>query len=303
MFKLLFHLCVDKFLKHFNNTYMKKKKLLPIGILSLCIIAMGCNNIEEKKEKEEESQVTAVAPVIKEEAVSYQADTVTMNGFAAYDESSDKKRPIVLIVHEWWGLNDYAKGRAKQLAAMGYLAFAVDMYGNAATADNPELAGKMAGPFYQDPQMAKKRFDAALAKIKTFAVADTNQVAAIGYCFGGAQVLNMARLGDHLQGVVSFHGNLVGVPADKNVLKTPILVCHGADDKFVSDAEVATFKKQMDSIGATYTFKSYAGATHAFSNPDATQMGQKFSIPIAYNAAADSSSWNDMKTFFATIFK
>ncbi len=283
-------------MKHF--TLLKGVLFLLIGALAACN-----SNKEENNEATKSEEVKAISPVIKEEAVSYNADTVTMNGFVAYDESTDKKRPVVLIVHEWWGLNDYAKGRAKQLAGMGYLAFAVDMYGKGATADNPDLAGQMAGPFYKDPQMAKRRFDAALAKAKTYAVADTNQVAAIGYCFGGAQVINMAKLGDHLQGVVSFHGNLVVVPADKNLLKTPILVCHGADDKFVNEAEVALFKKQMDSIGAVYTFKSYPGATHAFSNPGATMMGEKFKIPIAYNAAADSASWNDMKDFFGKIFK
>ena len=180
---------------------------------------------------------------------------------------------------------------------------AVDMYGNARQADNPESAGKMATPFYQDPAMAKQRFDAALAKIKSYSQADTSKVAAIGYCFGGAMVLNLARLGEDLDGVVSFHGGLVGTPADKNLLKAKILVCHGAADPFVPQTEVDQFKKQMDSIGANYTFKAYEGATHAFTNPAATETGQKFNIPVAYNAAADSASWKDMHDFFAIIFK
>ncbi len=263
----------------------------------------SCNNADESKKADAAAESPVKTPAVTSETVSYSADTVNMSGYAAYDSASDKKRPIVMIVHEWWGLNDYAKSRARQLAEMGYLAFAVDMYGNAATADNPDAAGKMAGPFYQDPQMARKRFDAALAKAKTYAVADTSMVAAIGYCFGGAQVINMAKLGENLRGVVSFHGNLNVVPANKDLLKAPILVCHGADDKFVNDAEVNLFKKQMDSIGAAYTFKAYPGATHAFSNPNATAMGEKFKIPIAYNAAADTASWNDMKAFFGKIFK
>jgi dienelactone hydrolase len=151
--------------------------------------------------------------------------------------------------------------------------------------------------------LAKSRFEAALAKIKTYSQADTAKIAAIGYCFGGAMVLNMARMGERLNGVISFHGNLAGLPADKNLLKAKVLVCHGADDQFVSADEVATFKKQMDSIGADYSFKQYAGATHAFTNPGATAMGLQFKIPIAYNAAADSASWNDMKDFFEKIFK
>jgi dienelactone hydrolase len=209
----------------------------------------------------------------------------------------------VLVVHEWWGLNGYPKMRARKLAELGYVAMAVDMYGNGKTADNPDDAGKMAGPFYQDPQMAKSRFDAALNKLKTYPQVDTTNIAAIGYCFGGGIVLNTARLGENLKGVVSFHGTLVGTPADKNLLKAKILVCHGADDQFVKPQEVAKFKKQMDSIGADYTFKQYPNATHAFTNPDATASGQKFKIPIAYNAAADSASWNDMKSFFAKIFR
>ncbi len=266
------------------------------------VSATACNSNDSKEATETKTETTAPMQ-IKEEAVSYSADTVTMNGYVAYDASSDKRRPVVLVVHEWWGLNDYTKSRAKQLAELGYLAMAVDFYGNGQQADNPDLAGKLATPFYSNPAMAKARFDAALAKVKTMAMADTNNIAAIGYCFGGAQVLNMARLGSPLKGVVSFHGNLAGAPANKELLKANILVCHGEADPFVPAAEVAQFKKQMDSINAPYTFKGYAGAKHAFTNPGATETGKKFSIPVEYNAAADTASWNDMKVFFAGIFK
>lgn len=279
---------------------MRKIKFTPVLFISTMFFMQACNNNNTTTSTETDKKVSQE---IKEEAVSYSSDTTTMNGFLAYDASTDKKRPVVLVVPEWWGLNDYSKSRVKQLASLGYLAMAVDMYGNGKTADNPELAGQLATPFYKDPAFAKKRFDAALAKIKTYPMADTNQIAAIGYCFGGGMVLNMARLGEKLSGVVSFHGSLVGVPADKNLLTAPILVCHGEADKFVPVEEVAAFKKQMDSINAVYTFKSYAGATHAFTNPDATEMGKKFSMPIAYNAAADSASWIEMKTFFGKIFK
>jgi dienelactone hydrolase len=279
---------------------MQKHSIISFFSIVLFSALLSCNSETKKPTLADPSPA---APVIKTQTLNYALDTVQMNGFIAYDESFKTRRPVVLIVHEWWGLNDYARSRASKLAELGYLAFAIDLYGNGTTADNPELAGKLAGPFYQDPGMAKKRFDAALQTIRLNELADTTRIAAIGYCFGGAQVINMAKLGNHLAGVVSFHGNLNVVPTDKALLHTPILVCHGADDKFVPETEVAIFKKQMDSIGASYTFKSYAGATHAFTNPGATAMGQKFSIPIAYNAAADSASWNDMKTFFGTIFK
>lgn len=242
-------------------------------------------------------------PKFKEENITYSGDSITMNGFVVYDENVEGARPAVLVVHEWWGLNDYSKMRARELAKLGYIAMAIDMYGNGKQADNPDSAGKLSGPFYGDPQMAKRRFDAALDKLKKYSQTDANKVAAIGYCFGGAMVINMAKLGDNLAGVVSFHGNLNVVPADKNLLKAAILVCHGAVDPFVPQSEVDKFKKQMDSIGAKYTFKEYPDAVHAFTNPDATALGEKFKIPIKYNAAADTASWNDMKTFFGNIFK
>ena len=272
-------------------------KYLSAIVCATALFFTACNN-NTSTEKE-----TAKTTGIKAESVSYGTDSAKLTGFVAYDSTVDTKRPVVLVVHEWWGINDYIKSRVKQLADLGYLAIAVDMYGDGKMGTNPDEAGKLAMPFYQNPALAKSRFDAALTKIKTYAQADTSKIAAIGYCFGGGMVLNIARLGEPLNGVVSFHGSLVGTPADKNLLKAKILVCHGADDQFVKPEEVATFKKQMDSIGADYTFKQYAGATHAFSNPAATEMGQRFKIPIAYNATADTASWAAMKDFFGKIFK
>jgi len=271
-----------------------------IGACTLVVAfaVSSCNN----QEKAEPGTNKAGPSGIKEENVTYTADNVTMNGYVVYDSATTDKRPVVLVVHEWWGQNDYPRMRARELAEMGYLAMAVDMYGNGKTVDSPSVAGKLSAPFYQNLQMSKARFDAALAKIKTFPQAG-DKIAAIGYCFGGGMVLSMAELGDDLTGVVSFHGTLNTAPANKDLLKAKILVCHGADDKFVSQKDVDKFKKQMDSIGANYTFKSYPGATHAFTNPASTDVGKKFNIPIAYNAAADSASWKDMKDFFGTIFK
>ena len=281
---------------------MQKQFYFP-GLVMAVVLFTACSNQPAADNTTATKMDSATQmPKIKEEPVSYTAGDLTMNSFIAYDESSDKKRPGILVIPEWWGLNDYAKGRAKQLAELGYIALAVDFYGNGKIADNPDSAGKYAMPFYKNPQMAKSHFDAALAKLKSYAQTDTTKIAAIGYCFGGAQVLNMARLGEDLKGVVSFHGNLVGVPADKQLLKAKILVCHGEADQFVKAAEVATFKKQMDSIGADYTLKTYAGATHAFTNPNSTAVGEKFKMPIAYNAAADTASWKEMRLFFDKIF-
>jgi dienelactone hydrolase len=248
-------------------------------------------------------EVKKLKSTIKEEDITYKAGDVTLKGFVAYDSDIKGKRPAILVVPEWWGLNNYIKSRARQLAAMGYIAMAVDMYGDGKVAANPKEAQDLATPFYQNPAMGKTRLDAAISRIKDYAQTDAANVVAIGYCFGGSVVLNSAKQGADLKGVVSFHGGLAGVPADKNLLKAKILVCHGGSDKFVSQHDVDLFKHQLDSIGAPYTFKVYPNATHAFTNPDATAIGKQFNMPIEYNAEADKNSWNDMKMFFAALFK
>jgi len=242
------------------------------------------------------------APRLKEEYVTYTANGVTMKGYVVYDQDKKGKRPGVLVVPEWWGFNDYVRMRARELAGLGYIAMAVDMYGNGKIAANPQEAQELSAPFYKDPELGKVRLDAAIQKIRQYPETDHANIAAMGYCFGGGVVLNSACLGADLKGVVSFHGSLGGIQAPKNRLKARILVCHGADDKFVSQKDVSEFKHKMDSIGARYTVKVYPGATHAFTNPAATQVGKQFNMPIAYNEAADKHSWQDMKAFFQQLF-
>jgi dienelactone hydrolase len=274
--------------------------LLLIPLVSLSVFT-SCKSGDNKKEAETKE------PVLKEASVTYTIDglkdSLVLDGYIVYDENMKGKRPGVLVVHEWWGLNDYAKMRARELAKLGYTAMALDMYGNGKRSDNPEGAGALATPFYANPAMAKERFDVAMKTLAAFEQTDPAKIGAIGYCFGGAQVINMAKMGSPLKGVVSFHGNLNVVPTNKDLLKAEILVCHGNTDPFVPEAEVALFKKQMDSIGAKYLFKGYDSASHAFTNPEATAIGEKFKIPIKYNAAADTASWNEMKQFFNRVFQ
>ena len=203
----------------------------------------------------------------------------------------------------WWGLNNYTKMRARKLAELGYFAMAVDLFGDGKNATNPKEAQELTGPFYQNPQLAKDRLDAAIEKAKEFPQANPNSISAIGYCFGGGMVLNSAKLGTDFKAVVSFHGGLAGVPAVKGLLKAKILVCQGGSDKFVSKADGDEFKHKLDSIGATYTFKVYPNAMHAFTNPDATRLGKTINLPIEYNAKADKDSWDDMKVFLASVLK
>lgn len=275
------------------------KQIFYTSVFLGSLMIVGCNNTAAPDSNKDTASTTSN---IKEEAVTYSADNVDMKGYVTFDANKEGKRPAVLIVHEWWGLGNYTRNRAKQLADLGYIAMAVDMYGEGKVANDPKEAQALAAPFYQNPLITKTRLDAAIQKLKSYPQTDTTNMAAIGYCYGGFVVLNAAKLGADLKGVVSFHGNLSGVQPNKDLLKAAVLVCHGEADKFVPEAEVAAFKKGMDSIGANYTFKTYANATHAFTNPEATAIGKKFNMPIEYNAAADSASWNDMKVFFGKIF-
>ncbi len=278
-------------------------KFIAMSIFISSATAVSCNQQNSNTETNPSKDVAATKAVsIKEEPVIYSVGGKNYNGYVTYDSNQAGKRPAVLVVHEWWGLTNYPRSRAKQLAELGYIAMAVDMYGDGKTAADPKEAQALATPYYKDPTLAKTMLDAAIKTLKTFPQTDTSKMAAIGYCYGGLIVLNAAKLGVDLKGVVSFHGDLSGVPVNKNLLKAKILVCHGEADKFVTKEAVEAFKKFMDSAGVDYTFKSYPNASHAFSNPGATELGKKFNLPIEYNAAADTASWNDMKSFFAKIF-
>lgn len=273
------------------------RTLLHCQIFLLALLAISCTD-------ESAGTTESNAPAaMKEEQVSFTSDTVNMNGFVVYKDSGSAKKPVIIVVPEWWGLNDYVKNRARQLAELGYVAMAIDVYGDEKTAASPDEAMKLAGPFYADPALTKSRLDAAIAKARTLPQADTSKMAAIGYCFGGTVVLNAAKLGADLDGVVSFHGALAGPAPDKRLLKAQILVCHGAADGFVPVADSLSFRAGLDSIGAVYQFKSYTGAKHAFTNPEADSTAKKYSMDIAYNEAADKASWEDMKLFFERIFR
>ncbi len=240
---------------------------------------------------------------IHTETVSYGADGTTLKGYLAYDEGSAGARPGVVVVHEWWGLNDYIRGRARLLAEIGYTALAADMYGDGKTADNPDDAGKHMNAVLGDIASAQARFEAAAGVLRSQPTVGTAPIAAIGYCFGGAMVLHAARIGADLAGVVSFHGALGSFhnPAPGSV-KAKILVCHGAADSLVPDEQVEAFKAEMDAAGADYRFIAYEGALHGFTNPDATENGRKYDLPLAYDAGVDERSWQAMRDFFDEIF-
>lgn len=242
------------------------------------------------------------AAVVTEE-VEYEAGGARMVGYLAWDDSIRGPRPGVLVVHEWWGLNDYARSRARQLAELGYTALAVDMYGDGRQADHPEQAGALAGEVNERWDDARARFAAALDLLRAHETTDAARTAAIGYCFGGGMVLNMAREGFDLNGVVSFHGSLgAHTPAAPGKVGAKVLVLHGAEDPFVPADEVAAFRREMDAAGVDYRFIAYPGAVHGFTNPEADRFGAEFGLPLAYDPEADRASWTEMQAFFDRLF-
>ena len=236
--------------------------------------------------------------------VSYQAGDTTLKGYLAYDDAVTGKRPGILVVHEWWGHNAYARKRADMLAALGYTALAVDMYGAGRTADHPEDAGKFAGSVRSNLHLMKARFLAALVYLQQQPGVDPEKTAAIGYCFGGGVVLEMARQGVDLDAVAGFHGSLGGDSTpEPGSIRARILVANGAADPFVTAEQIAAFKAEMDAAGAHYTFINYPGARHSFTNPEADRFGERFDLPLAYDAGADAASWEAMQELFDTVFK
>ncbi len=244
---------------------------------------------------------SSAAGAVKTREITYSQDGTTLKGMMAWDDAKAGKRPGVLVVHEWWGMNDHARNAARKLAEAGYVGFALDMYGNGKTTTHQHDAEAMMNAAMKDPAVIAARFNSALAQLKQDPHVDPTKIAAIGYCFGGAVVLNMARAGEDLAGVVSFHGLLAAQkPAEKGKVHAQILALAGADDPFVPPDQVEAFKKEMDAAGVKYNLVVYPGAKHAFTNPNAAQYGMP---QLAYNADAAKKSWAEMEKFLKQVFQ
>ena len=237
-----------------------------------------------------------------EKPVIYQQGGVTLEGFHVYDDAVAGKRPAVLVIHQWTGLTEYEKRRSRMLAEMGYNVFAADIYGQGIRPQPPE-AGNEAGKYKNDRPLFRARMNAALDFLKSDDHTDTSKVAAIGYCFGGTGVLELARDGTDIAGVVSFHGGLesaAGLAAKPGNIKAKVLVLHGADDPYAPAAQVTAFQKEFTDAKADWQLVLYSGAVHSFTHPEA---GNDATKGAAYNESADRRSWDAMKTFFAELFK
>ncbi len=236
---------------------------------------------------------------IIEQPVDYKAGTIECEGWAAFDDSTKAKRPSVLIIHQWTGVSDNEKMRAKMLAELGYNVFVADVYGKGIR-PQPPASGAEAGKYKKNRTLLRERLTAALQVLLKDSRTDASRVACIGYCFGGTAAIELGRSGAPVKGVVSFHGGLDSpTPEDGKNIKGKVLALHGADDPFVPAADIAAFEKEMKDAGVTYQLVSYPGAVHAFTQKAA---GNDNSKGAAYNEAADKASWEEMKTFFAKLF-
>jgi dienelactone hydrolase len=244
--------------------------------------------------------VVSTEAAVETRFVEYSANGVTFEGYVAYDDAVEDQRPGILIVHAWNGLGEYEQMRARMLAEMGYVAFALDIYGGGVRPASNQEASQEAGKYYNDRNLFRSRLKLGLDQLKSLAKVDTMRLGAIGYCFGGGGALELARSGADLKGVVSFHGSLsTPLPAQKNSLKARILVCHGAADPFVPSDDVLAFQKEMDDAEADWQLIMYGHAVHSFTHKSA---GDDPSQGAAYNEKADRRSWEAMKAFFEELF-
>jgi dienelactone hydrolase len=237
---------------------------------------------------------------IHSETVEYKHGDTPLEGHLAYDDAIKGPRPAVLIVHQWKGLTDYEKKRAEMLAKLGYVAFAVDIYGKGVRPKDTAEASAQAGKYKSDRALLRARVNAGLDVLRKQRFADAKRIAAIGYCFGGTTVIELARSGADIAGVVSFHGALDSLkPEDGKNIKAKVLALHGADDPFVPAKDVAAFEDEMRDAGVDWQLIKYGGAVHSFTdwNADGSMKGAK------YDERADKRSWEDMKLFFAEILR
>ncbi len=265
------------------------------------VLTASCKQKTESKPEVDAVPETAVVKINGTE-VTYATDSTNLKGYIAFDENIKGKRPGILIVHEWWGHNDYVRKRADMLAELGYTAIAVDMYGDGKQADHPDDAGKFAMSVMTNLPEATARFNAAINLLQQHESVDAQKLAAIGYCFGGSVALTMANSGADLDAVAAFHSG-VALPVMPNKdLKARVLVCNGADDPFVSAESITAFKTAMDSIGATYEYIAYPGVKHSYTSKEADANGEKFELPLAYDADADQKSWESLQQLLKDVF-
>lgn len=266
--------------------------LFALSALFACMLMLSCRAVPDRTHD------------LRIEEVAYDVDGTVCRGYLAYDQKVQGKRPGVLVVHEWWGLNDYPKMRARMLAELGYTALAVDMFGQGRTATEASVANELMTEALAHPERSKRRFVVARDLLADHETVDRAKIGAVGYCYGGAVALGMARQGVELAAVASFHGSLgTDHKAKEGSIRGKILVCQGGADPFVKPEEVEAFRAEMQAAKADCRIEIYPGVVHAFTSEQATANGKKFGLPLAYDEKADKQSWASMQETFAAAFR
>lgn len=272
-------------------------KRLSVSLFILYLATFNTANAHDDHAYQEPSTIAS-------KEITYSIGDEKFTGYYAVDSAIEGKVPGIIIVHEWWGHNEYVRDRAKQLAELGYAALALDMYGAGKLADHPKDAQAFMNAAVSQEGAINARFDKAIDLLKSQSAVDKEKIAAIGYCFGGAVVLNMARAGKDLDAVISFHGSLSStMPVAADGFGGKVAVFNGADDPMVPAETVTAFESEMSLAGINYQLVNYPGVVHSFTNPGATAIGEKFGIPVKYDASADADSWSKMQAVFEEVFE
>ena len=251
------------------------------------------------------SFVTLANAEVKTEEIEYSHNGTKLTGYLAYDDSKSGKRPGVIVVHEWWGHNDHARNRSKMLAEEGYTALALDMYGSGKLANHPKKAGEFMNAAFSNWPDSQARYNKAMEVLKRHKTVDATRIGSIGFCFGGAVSIKMAKGGADLKGIVGFHSALPMEPSiTKNSMKAAVLIINGSEDGFLKSETVAAFSEDMFKANVDFTYMNLKGVKHSFTNPQADEFSKKFNIPsLQYNKQSDERSWAAMQKFFQRVFK
>jgi dienelactone hydrolase len=280
---------------------MQHYKLMML-VLVLVLASCKSDQKENKSNEEVENVQNNVEVEIVGQEITYESDSTLMKGYIAYNRALDNKRPGVIVVHEWWGHDEFARQKADELAELGYVALAVDMYGQGKQAEHPDEAMEFSSNVMKNFETAKQRFMAAVETLKANANVNPDQISAIGFCFGGSVALSMANAGADLDAVAVFHSGL-GLPVmPSEDLKAKLLIQNGADDMMITDEQEQKFTAQLDEVGADYEYIAYEGVKHSFTNKKADSIAKAYDLPLAYDKEAAEKSWDKMVTFFEKTY-
>ncbi|WP_019038710.1 dienelactone hydrolase family protein [Psychroflexus tropicus] len=276
--------------------------LKSLSFLFIAISLLSCKSEGEKASTKQVEQIQTEEVEIIGKEISYKSDSTVLRGYIAHNELIDQKRPGIIVVHEWWGHDEFAREKADELAEMGYVALAVDMYGEGKQANHPDEAMAFSSNVMKNFDTAKQRFMAAVETLKADKNVNPDQISAVGFCFGGSVALSMANAGVDLDAVAVFHSGL-GLPVmPSEKLKAKLLIQNGAEDMMITDEQEKAFKNQLEAVNADYEYIAFDGVKHSFTNKDADSLAKKHDLPLAYDKEASEKSWENMTELFEKVY-